>query len=122
MMTKPKILIIEDDINGSKSLSFILEKKNYETSIVHTGFDAISIAQKNFFDIVLMDLKLPDILGTELIRPLKAKNPEVDILLMTAFASIKTAVKSLNEGVCAYITKPLNIDELLSILKKTVEK
>ena len=77
MLNRPKILIIDDEINASKSLSNILEKKDYETSIVHTGKDAIAITQKNFFNIVLMDLKLPDILGTELIRPIKEKHPEI---------------------------------------------
>jgi len=116
------ILIIDDDESTCKSLKLILGKKGYKTDIAQTGREAMKKLQGNSFNVALLDIKLPDIEGLKLLKPLKKKHPDMAVILVTAYASVKTATQALNEGAIAYITKPLNIDDMLTKVGETIEK
>ncbi len=122
MEEKESILIIDDDEGTCKSLSLIFEKKNYEIETAGTGREAIEKAQGRFFNAALLDIRLPDMEGIELLGPLKEMHPDMVIIMVTAHASLETAVRSLNEGASFYIRKPLNMDEVLSTLREVLEK
>jgi len=105
-----------------KSLSLIFKKKGYEIESATTGKEALEITKNNSFNIALLDLKLPDMDGIELISPIKERWPECAVIMVTGFASLETSIKAMNEGAASYITKPLNMDEVLLKLRDVEEK
>ncbi|NIM12766.1 MAG: response regulator [Candidatus Aminicenantes bacterium] len=116
------ILIVDDDENTRKSLTLIFKRKGYEIETAGTGNEAIKKAQKRFFNVVLLDIKLPDMKGIELLAPLKEIHPDMVMIMVTAHASLETAISALNQGASFYITKPLNMDEVLSTIREVMEK
>jgi PAS domain S-box-containing protein len=119
---KPHILIVDDDESTRRSLSLIFGKKGYEAETAATGQEAIEKAQGSFFHLALLDVKLPDMEGVELIAPLEDLHPDMLVIMVTAYASLETAVQTLNAGASAYITKPLNMDEVLVTVREALEK
>lgn len=122
MDSRVKVLIVEDDDNTSKALGKFLNKRGYGIDTARTGREAIKKVQSQFFNIVLLDIKLLDMEGTELLAPFKAKYPELEVIMITGHASLETAVRALNGGASAYITKPFRMDELLTKIKDVLEK
>jgi two-component system response regulator PilR (NtrC family) len=122
MHSKERLLIVDDDEGTRRSLSLILGKKGYETETAATGREAIEKAQRRFFDVGLLDVRLPDMEGTQLVSPLKGMHPDMAVILVTAFASAETPVQALNEEAWAYITKPLNMDAVLATVREALEK
>jgi DNA-binding NtrC family response regulator len=122
MDRKESILIVDDDESTRRSLTLIFGKKGYETETAGTGREAIEKAQDRFFNLALLDIKLPEVEGVELIAPLKEMHPDMAVIVATAYASLETAVRALNEGASAYITKPLNMDEVLATVREALEK
>jgi len=115
--TKGNILIVDDDESTCKTLAFIFNKKGYNVETVGTGLEALEIAQHKRFNLVLLDIKLPDIEGIDLLLPLKKLHPHMETMMITAFSSLETVIRALNEGASAYIMKPLNIDDVLNKIK-----
>jgi signal transduction histidine kinase len=122
MDEKESILIVDDDEGTLESLSLIFKRKGYEIETAGTGKEAKKKAKKRFYNVGLLDIKLPDMKGVELLAPLKKIHPDMVIIMMTAYASLETAISALNQGASFYITKPLNMDEVLSILREVMEK
>jgi len=122
MDDKERILIVDDDEGICRSLMLIFETKGYETETARTGQEAIEKAQGRFFNVALLDIRLPDMEGIELLAPLKEMHPDMALILVTGYASLETAVQALNEGASAYITKPLNLDEVLANVREALEK
>ena len=122
MNEKDSVLIVDDDESICRSLRLIFEKKGYETETAGTGREAIEKARRGFFNLALLDIKLPDVEGIELLAPLKEMHPDIALIIITGYASLETAVRVLNEGALAYITKPLNMDEVLATVREALEK
>ncbi|MFQ6121475.1 MAG: HD domain-containing phosphohydrolase [Dehalococcoidales bacterium] len=122
MDKKESILIVDDDESICRSLSLILGKRGYETETAKTGREALEKVQERFFNVALLDIRLPDMEGIELLEPLKKMQPEMAVIVVTAYASLDTAMQALNEGVQAYITKPFNVQEVLATLNEALEK
>jgi signal transduction histidine kinase len=120
--SKSSILIVDDDESVRQTLGFIFGSKGYRAEMTGTGRQALEKAQEQAFDVALLDIKLPDKEGTELLEPLKKKCPEMEMIVITGHASLGTAVKALNEGAAAYITKPLNMDDLTTKVAEVVER
>ncbi len=118
---KVRLLIVDDDKSSSKSLTMILRKKGFEINIVETGQEALEIVKESSFNVALLDIKLPDMDGTALLSILKKSHPEMDAIIVTGHASVENAIRAINEGASGYITKPLNIDELIMRLKELLE-
>ncbi len=122
MDEKQSILIVDDDDAARRSLSLILERKGYDVETAATGQEALRKAGQNRFNVTLLDIRLPDVEGIELIAPLKEDHPDMAIVMVTGYASMETAVRALNEGASAYITKPLNIEQVLATARDAIEK
>lgn len=122
MDEKKCILIVDDDVRGRKTLSLLLEKKGYKTAAAGTGQEALKKAKSQFFNVILLDIKLPDMDGIDLLGPLKRIHHEIDIIIITGYASLENAMKALNKGASGYVTKPLNMDELLDGVKQLLRK
>jgi DNA-binding NtrC family response regulator len=115
-------LIVDDDQEVRNTLASILEGEGYLVESAENGKKAIRICEKAPFDVALIDIELPDIKGTELLRILKDKQPKMVRIIITGHPSIENAAKSVNEKADGYITKPFNVPELLEMIKKLFEE
>ncbi|MFQ5841976.1 MAG: HD domain-containing phosphohydrolase, partial [Thermodesulfobacteriota bacterium] len=122
MEKKARILIVDDDASTRRILSLILDEKGYETETAGTGREAIEKVKERFYNLALLDIRLPDMEGIELLAPLKKIHPEMEMIMVTGYASAETAVRALNEGASAYVTKPLNMEEVLPPVREVLEK
>ncbi len=121
-MNKPRILLIDDDKNTANGLRKILLQDGYDVSCAYTGNEASNLIESERFDIVITDMKLPDISGFSIIEKVKKKDINIPVVMITAFSSLQTAIDAMKKGADDYLTKPVNIDELELILKKIWEK
>jgi PAS domain S-box-containing protein len=119
--TKGQILIIDDDPGICTTLSDILEGEGYEVKDFGTAGKALDFLKKNPFDVVFVDLKLPDMDGMKLLEQIKLINPESAVIMITGHASTVTAIEALNEGAYAYVVKPFDIIELKTIVGKAIK-
>lgn len=119
---KARILIVDDDESSRRSLSLILGKNGYEVETAGTGREALEKAQQIFFNLTLLDIRLPDVEGTKLLAPLKEVHPGLAVIMITGYATVETAVQALTDGASAYVTKPLNMDEVLATVERLLEK
>lgn len=122
MDEKESILVVDDDHSTCKILSLIFRREGYDIETASTGREAIEKAQTRFFNVALLDIKLPDMQGVELLAPIKELHPDMDIIMITAHASLETAMCAMNRGASLYITKPLNMEEMLPTIKEVLEK
>jgi len=122
MDERKSILIVDDDESTCEILALILGKQGYEILTARTGQEAIAEARGRFFNLALLDIKLPDVDGVELLAPLKELHPDMVLIMATAHASLETAVRALNEGASGYVTKPLNMDEVLATIREALDK
>jgi DNA-binding NtrC family response regulator len=121
-MTKGRVLIVDDERRQRDILQMILEAEGYETLSAGSGRQAREVARREPMDVVLTDLKMPDLNGIELLTELLKAQPGLCVILMTAHGSIDTAVEAMRRGAFDYLTKPLEKDELLIVLRRAVER
>lgn len=118
-MNKTQILIVDDEKNILNMLERVLKHDGYSVLTAPSGDLALNLIDKYPVDIVLTDIKMPGMDGMELLARIKEKDPCIKVLLMTAFATLDTAIEALKTGACDYIRKPFNIDEVLESVRKT---
>jgi DNA-binding NtrC family response regulator len=121
MTKKPRILVVDDETVVRESLKDWLMEDDYEVGLAASGEDAVSMAQEKSWDVILLDLKMPGIDGLETLKRLKKMTPEAEVLMMTAFATIDTAVQAMKEGAFDYLVKPFDPDDIEMHIKKIVE-
>jgi len=119
---KPKILIVEDDENIRKTMKNILQQKGYETDTAKSGKEAEQKARTNFYNLALLDIKLPDMEGTQLLAKLHESTPKMVKIMVTGYPSLENAMEALNQGADAYVTKPVKPAKLLALIKEKLEK
>ena len=112
-----KILIVDDEPSHRLMLSAHL-KSGYDVSEASDGFHAVEAVKKQFFDLVLMDIRMPGIDGLEALRQIKAISPGIVVFIMTAFQSVETAREALRQGASDYIVKPVDAEELLANIER----
>ena len=122
MESKGSILIVDDDPSIRKVLAAILEEKGYTVDTAETAKKAIQKSKTNFYNLALLDIRLPDMEGTELLTQMKQTTPPMIKIMVTGYPSIQNAVEALNKGANAFIIKPLNIDHALAIIEKLLEQ
>ncbi|NIM19905.1 MAG: response regulator [Candidatus Latescibacteria bacterium] len=118
---KSVILLVDDQ----DTIRFFLEKtlvqEGYEALTAKTGHEAVEIARQHIPDLVLLDLKLPDMDGLEVLRKIKAVLPEICVVMITAFGDIETAVEAMKGGAYDFVSKPINLEQLLFVIDKGLE-
>ncbi len=117
-----KILIIDDDPNVRKTLSDILRAKGYDTSAVGRAGEGFSIMKQKTFNLVLIDLKLPDIPGLDVLDRIKTGSPSTEAIIITGHATLESAIEATNKGAFSFIQKPYDVDQLLIQIRHAVEK
>jgi DNA-binding response OmpR family regulator len=117
---KESILIVDDDTSILKFMKAILERNQYYVETAETGEEALLKCGNNQFDIALLDIKLPDMEGTELLRRLRDRR--MIKIMVTGFPSQRNAIEALNLGADSYIIKPIKPNELLTIVQENLER
>ncbi|WP_418264271.1 sigma-54-dependent transcriptional regulator [Flavobacterium faecale] len=116
-----KILIIEDDISFCKLLEKFLTKNNFSINTSFNAEEARLMIQKEAFDLILTDLRLPDTDGITLLGEIKENHPKIPVILMTGYSDVTTAVKAIKNGASDYISKPFNPDEVLLVINNALQ-
>lgn len=121
-MENPKVLIVDDEQNILLYLSEALEDEGYTITTKGSGLDAVSTLANEDFDLVLVDLKLRDIDGLEVMREVKKHSPDTVVIMLTGHGSLDTAVEALRNGAFDYLLKPCTIQDLRNSLRRGLEK
>ena len=121
-MGKKSILIVDDDRAILSSLEKILQLEGYSVDTAETGREAIEKAKNRFYNLMLLDIKLPDMEGTELLRAVDETEPKMVKIMVTGYPTLENAVKSLNLGADAYLMKPIDPQELLDVVEKKLKE
>jgi DNA-binding NtrC family response regulator len=121
-MKKLYILIIEDGHSQRAMLRDFLVKEGHIVAEAENGEIGIRLAQSGHYDLILLDYKMPGLDGMEVLKQIKAINPEIDIIIITAYGTIETAVEAMKAGAIDYITKPIEFDELLILVDRVAER
>jgi DNA-binding NtrC family response regulator len=116
------ILIIDDEETQLKSLESFLKRREFQTFTAGDGESGFEIARKNTIDLVLSDYRMPGWNGLVVLRKIKELNPEIDVVIMTAYGSIEDAVEIMKAGAYDYLTKPIDLDELENLINRIKEK
>jgi len=122
MPERNTILVIEDDDFLRPALVDIVELAGHAATAVATGCDALRRAQAESFDLALLDVRLPDCLGSDLLGAFRDLAPDTQIIVITGYASAESAVAALNEGAVAYLSKPVDTDELLATIRQALAR
>jgi two-component system response regulator AtoC len=118
---KPSILIVDDDEVMRETLSDVLKKRGYEVFSAASGKETLPVIKKNVIDLVLLDMKLPDENGLEVLRKVKELDTDILVIIMTAYSDVQTAVSAMKSGAHHYINKPFELEELRLLIEKGLE-
>ena len=116
------ILVVEDGRSQREILRGFLREEGYDVSEAENGAEALRKIKDGFFDLLLMDYKMPEMDGMKALEAVKAINPEIDVIMMTAHGTIGMAVKAMKAGAADYITKPIDLEELSILLERMSER
>jgi len=116
-----RILVVDDEELQREMLGGFLQKEGFSVSLADSGESALKLCQDEFFEVALIDLKMPGMGGIELLSRLKEINPEIQVIVITAHGSIETAVEAMRKGAFHYVNKPVDLEELKINVKKALE-
>lgn len=121
-LTKPSILLVEDEENLHETLKMNLELEGYSVTSAFNGMQAMKAVENEYFDLIIMDIMLPEIDGINVTQNIRITNNEVPILILSAKNNSEDRVLGLKKGADDYLTKPFNLEELLLRIQKLVQK
>jgi two-component system alkaline phosphatase synthesis response regulator PhoP len=122
MSTRPSILLVEDEENLHEALKLNLELEGYEVTSSFTGGDALQKIQNEYFDLLILDVMLPEVDGISITETIRVQNNDVPILILSAKNTSSDRVLGLKKGADDYLTKPFNLEELLLRVHKLIDK
>jgi len=122
MSETARILVIDDDESIRKTLAAILEDKGYVVDTAENGKEAIEKSDANFYNLALIDIRLPDMEGTKLLTAMRETTPKMVKIIVTGYPSIQNAIEAVNKGANGYIVKPFSIDSVLNTIKEHLKK
>ncbi|MGC8896049.1 MAG: response regulator [Candidatus Bathyarchaeia archaeon] len=122
MDKRARILIVDDDEDIRKVLKTILEDEGYSADTAANGKEAIRKSYRKFYNLALIDVKLPDMEGIKLLKRIKDTVPKMRKIIITGYPSIQNAIEAVNQGADAYIVKPFDMDKVLATIKEQLKK
>jgi two-component system response regulator PilR (NtrC family) len=117
----PRILVVDDERSMRELLAIVLRREGYEVTLAENGRSAIALLEREPIDILISDIKMPDLSGVEVLRAAKRIDPDILGIMITAFASTDTAVEAMRLGACDYLSKPFDIDLLKMKVREKIE-
>ncbi|MEC4675382.1 MAG: response regulator [Nitrospirota bacterium] len=121
-MSKGKVLVIDDEDIVRTSCSRALTPEGYEVKMARNGFDGLKMIEEEEFNLVLTDLKMPDMDGIEVLGKIKEEWPGIEVIIITGYQTVDTAVKAIKLGAFDYIEKPFTPDALVSAVRNAFEQ
>jgi|YNPNPStandDraft_1061719.scaffolds.fasta_scaffold00597_11 DNA-binding NtrC family response regulator len=122
MRDTPSVLIVEDDEIARNNLKHILSKEDYEIHAVASGSEALRLMEQRPFDLVLTDLRMEKVDGMEILSQVKERYPETEVIMITGYATVTSAIEAIKRGAFHYIPKPYQIDEVRALVRQALEK
>ena len=122
MAHKGRILVVDDEVNARTALAELLRDEGYSVETAADGFKALPKIEEHAPDLIVTDLKMPGIDGLELMRKVNALDPECVVVVMTAFGAVESAVKAMRQGAADYLIKPVNVEELVLVIDRELER
>ena len=116
-----KVLIVDDDENIRNTMKAILEDEGYIVDLASTGNEAVEKTQKAAYNLGLLDIRLPDMEGVELLKLMKDAIPRTRKIMVTGYPSMQNAITALNKNADAYLIKPVNVEKLLTTVKEQLQ-
>jgi len=120
-MSKEKIVIIDDEINIAELCRRVLQEDGHEPLIAITGEEGLELIEREKPRLVVLDIMLPKMDGMAVLEKIKTFDPSIQVVMITAFASVQSAVEAMKRGACDYLSKPFMPDELKIIVQKAIE-
>jgi DNA-binding NtrC family response regulator len=121
-MRKPRLLIVDDEIPFARNLVWLLSRRDYEVEAVYDGASALRSIEEQEFDVVILDLKMPGMDGIATLKELKKKRPDTEVIILTGYASVDSALDGLKLGAYDYATKPLQLSDLEEKITQAYER
>jgi len=122
-MTEPaRILIIDDDENVRKVLEMTLKANGYTVDAARDGKEAVEKSNRNFYNLALVDIRLPDMDGTALLTAMRETTPKMVKIIVTGYPSLENAIEAVNKNADGYIVKPFKTEQLLSMIEENLKK
>ena len=122
MGERARILVVDDDESVRKILTIILEEKGYVVDTAENGKEAIEKSKTKFYNLSLIDIRLPDVEGTKLLTAIHETTPKMVKIIVTGYPSLQNAIEAVNEGADAYVVKPFNMESVLNTIKEYLKK
>ena len=122
MVEAARILIIDDDENIRKVLKTILEDEGYIVDTADTAKKAIERSEKAFYNLALIDVRLPDMEGIELLSKMRSTKPKMRKIIVTGYPTLQNAIAAVNKGADAYVMKPFDVERILQTIKEQLHK
>jgi DNA-binding NtrC family response regulator len=119
---RARILVIDDDESIRKTITSILEEKGYTVDAAENGKEAIRKSKARFYNLALIDIRLPDMEGIKLLTAMRETVPKMVKIIVTGYPSLHNAVEAVNKGADAYVLKPFNVEKTLKIIEEQLEK
>lgn len=116
------ILVVDDDKSILRTFTRILQKAGYTVEVAETGKEAIEKVKTNCYDVALIDVRLPDMDGTDLLPTMQKKIPDAAKIVVTGFPSMENGIKALDGGADAYLVKPLKPEELIALIEEKLRE
>jgi DNA-binding NtrC family response regulator len=116
------ILVVDDDETIRMTIAAVLEQEGYDVDTAENGKEAIEKSSNKFFDLALVDVRLPDMYGTELLNAMRETTPKMAKIIVTGYPSMQNAITAINEGADGYLLKPVDGDALLESVKKHLQR
>jgi DNA-binding NtrC family response regulator len=116
-----RLLIVEDEDTLCRSLRRVFVKEGYEVDMADSAENAFALLEEKTYDLIITDIILPGISGIELLSKYRKQNPSQKVIIITAFASLSTAVEAIKAGACDFIIKPLMHDEMKRAVRKALD-
>ena len=121
-MALSRILVVDDEESIREFFQIMLKREGYEVLTASNGREGFEVFKKNPVDVIISDIQMPEMSGMDLLQKVKEADPEMVMIMVTAFGSTDTAVEAMKLGAYDYLQKPFKIDEVKIILKQALEK
>ena len=121
-MIKPRLLLVDDEVPFTANLLKLLSRRGYDVSAVYDGDSALRIVQEHEFDVVILDQNMPGKDGITVLRELKKKKPHMEVVILTGYGSIDTALNGFELGAYDYVTKPIQLSDLEAKIHKAFQR
>ncbi len=121
-MTQPRLLVVDDDPPSCEVVAEALRAEGYEVAAAEGGRAALALATERVFDVVVSDIRMPDLDGMALLRGLREAAPDASVILLTAFGTVEAALEAIKAGAFDYVAKPLHLDDLLLTVRRAIEQ